>query len=231
MDTAKVRDVMTSNVVAVRERTGYKEIVEVLVGFKVSAVPVLDAEYRVVGIVSEADLLSKAEFADEHVQAPLFERRRRRVAREKAAGETASELMTSPAITTGPEASVVEAARLMAAERVKRLPVVGDQGRLIGIVARSDLLRPYLRPDDGIRDEVAHEVLGKTMGIRPPEVEVRVADGVVTLHGSVDRRSTATIAVRLARAVSGVVDVVDELAYEHDDTEDLHRKYLFGAQV
>src|SRR6266511_3106309 len=137
MDTAKVRDVMTSNVVAVRERTGYKEIVEVLVGFKVSAVPVLDAEYRVVGIVSEADLLSKAEFADEHVQAPLFERRRRRVAREKAAGETASELMTSPAITTGPEASVVEAARLMAAERVKRLPVVGDQGRLIGIVARS----------------------------------------------------------------------------------------------
>jgi len=231
MRAAKVRDVMTNNVVAVRERAGYKEIVEALIGFGVSALPVLDGDYRVVGVVSEADLLPKAEFAGDQLQAPLFERRRRRTARTKAGGDTASELMTSPAVTIGPGASTVRAAQLMADEKVKRLPVVSEHGRLIGVVSRSDLLRTYLRPDAEIGDEVTSDVFGRTMGIRPSEVKVVVVDGIVTLRGRVDRRSTAGIVVKLTRAVTGVVDVVDELTYEYDDTEDLHRRYVFDAQL
>jgi CBS domain-containing protein len=142
MRTPTVRDVMTTTVVAVRERASYKEIVDDLVAYGVSAMPVLDAGNWVVGVVSEADLLPKAELAGDHLQARLFERRRRRTARKN--GDTARELMTSPAITIGPDASIAEAARLMEAERVKRLPVVNAQGRLVGIVARRDLLRTYL---------------------------------------------------------------------------------------
>jgi CBS-domain-containing membrane protein len=202
---------MTTTVVAVRERASYKEIVDDLVTYGVSAMPVLDAGNWVIGVVSEADLLPKAEFAGDHPQARLFERRRRRTAREKADGDTARELMTTPAITIGADASIAEAARLMEAERVKRLPVVNAEGRLVGIVARRDLLRTYLRPDRAIREEVTVEVLGKTLGIEQPDVEVRVTEGVVTLRGRVDRRSTGLIALKLTRAVTGVVAVVDEL--------------------
>ena len=229
MDPLKVRDVMTRQVVAVRERAGYQEIVEALAVHRVSAVPVLDADNRVIGVVSEADLLAKIQFAADSPQARLLEGHRRRTARGKAAGDTAAELMSSPAITTRSEASLVEAARLMETERVKRLPVVHGDGRLAGIVARSDLLRGHLRPDAAIAHEVRTEVLHETLGVTG--VRVKVAKGIVTLHGRADRRSTTQIAVRLTRGVTGVVDVVDELTYDYDDTADLRRHYVFDAEV
>lgn len=231
MKAARVRDVMTTNVVAVRERAGYKEIVEALIGFGVSALPVLDADNRVIGVVSEADLLPKTEFAGEDPQIRLFERRRRRAARAKAGGDTAGELMTAPAITVSPDVSVVAAARLMDTERVKRLPVVGEECRLVGIVARSDLLRTYLRPDSAIRDDVYAEVLATTAGIDPSTVEVSVVEGIVTLRGRVERRGVVRIAVKLTRAVTAVVDVVDELTWEYDDTPDPSQPYVFGPQI
>jgi CBS domain-containing protein len=220
---------MTSTVVAVRERADYKEIVDALAEYGVSAVPVLDEDDRVVGVVSEADLLPKVEFAGDDPRLRLFERSRRRTARAKAAGDTAAELMSSPAITTVPDASIVEAARLMENERVKRLPVVGEEGRLAGIVTRRDLLRVYLRPDAAIAREVMSEVFGTATGIRPTDVRVEVADGVVKLSGTVERRSGAQLALRLAHAVTGVVDVVDELTYRHDDIADLSTRYVFEA--
>jgi CBS domain-containing protein len=231
MSLPKVRDVMTDRVVAVREAAPYKEIVAALTRFGVSAVPVIDADQRVVGVVSEADLMAKVEFADAEARYPLFERRRRRAARQKAAGDRADELMTAPAITTGPDVSIVDAARLMDAEDVKRLPVVGDGDRLVGIVARSDLLRMYLRADEAIRQEACAEVLGRVLCIEPDVVEVSVKRGVVSLRGTVDRRSTAAIAVRLVHAITGVVDVVDELGFEHDDSTDIRRRYTFDAET
>jgi CBS domain-containing protein len=220
---------MTSTVVAVRERADYKEIVDALAEYGVSAVPVLDEDDRVVGLVSEADLLPKVEFAGDDLRVRLFERSRRRTARAKAAGDTAAELMSSPAVTIIPDASIVQAARLMETERVKRLPVVGDEGRLAGIVTRRDLLRVYLRPDAAIAKDVMTDVFGEATGIRPAEVRVEVADGVVKLLGTVERRTAAQLGVRLARAVTGVVDVVDELTYRHDDTADLTTRYVFEA--
>jgi CBS-domain-containing membrane protein len=139
--------------------------------------------------------------------------------------------MTAPAITTGPDVSIVDAARLMDAEDIKRLPVVGDRDRLVGIVARSDLLRMYLRADEAIRQEVCAEVLGRLLCVEPDVVEVSVDRGVVTLRGTVDRRSTAAITVRLVHAITGVVDVIDELDFEYDDSTDIRRHYTFDAET
>jgi len=231
MEPLKVRDVMTRQVVAVREAAGYQEIVEALVVHRVSAVPVLDDEYHIIGVVSEADLLAKIRFADGSPHARLFEGHRRRTVRAKAAGDTAGELMSSPAVTIGPDASLVEAVRRMEVERVKRLPVVHDNGLLAGIVARSDLLRGHLRPDAAIGRDVTVDLLGATLGIGAPRVRATVADGIVTLRGTVDRRSTAEIAVRLTRSVTGVVDVFDELTYDNDDTADSRHHQTFDAGV
>jgi CBS domain-containing protein len=209
---------MSTDVAVVRDDTPFRRIVEVLARRRVTAVPVVDSAGHVMGVVSEADLLHKVEFVGAGHERHLFEGRRRRAARDKATGETAAELMSSPAITVSPEAPLAEAARLMDGERVKRLPVVDEAGRMVGIVSRGDLVRVYLRPDGEIRAAVIDEVLRETMWIDPGRIEVGVVGGVVTLTGGLDSRSTAQIVARLTAAVPGVVGVVDRLGYRYDDT-------------
>ncbi|MEH1058926.1 CBS domain-containing protein [Micromonospora sp. CPCC 206171] len=218
MRTWQVGDVMTRNVATVGEETPYRDIVDVLIRRGVSAVPVVDGFRRVLGVVSEADLLHKVERAGNPDQRRVFEGRRRRVAREKADALVAKELMTAPAVTTYPESSLPAAARLMDQEVVKRLPVLDDLGRLVGIVTRSDLLRVHLRSDAEIREDVVQEVLRRVLAVRDGLVTVRVRDGEVILDGRLDRRSAAYLAVRLAGQVSGVVRVIDTIGYDVDDT-------------
>ncbi len=219
MSSLLVRDVMSTSVVTVAPDLGYKQIVDLLVEFGVSAVPVVDGSRRVLGVVSEADLLHKVEFNGADVHARLFERRRRRTAKEKATGESAETLMTAPAVTIGATATLTRAAQLMEQRNVKRLPVVDDDGFLVGIVSRRDLLRRYLREDDAIRGDVIDSVLRGIMWIDPVEVDVAVAGGHVTLSGVIDRRSSAQIAVRLIRGLDGVVGVTDDdLRWGFDDT-------------
>ena len=213
-----VGDLMTDTVVTVGEDARYKEIVETLARHAVSAVPVVDAEDRVVGIVSEADLLHKLEFVGLAPHVHLFEGKRRRSGRAKADADTARGLMTSPAVVIGPTESLPAAAELMDVERVKRLPVVDSAARLVGILSRQDLLRTYLRDDAAIRQEVIDEVLDRTLWIEPETVTVGVQRGIVTLGGTVDRRSTVPMAVHLVGCVTGVVDVVSHLTYQYDDT-------------
>lgn len=214
----RVRDVMTSDVVAVREDTPFRQIVDVLAERGVSAVPVVDSVGHVVGVVSEADLLHKMEFAGEVPERHLLEGRRRRVARTKATGDVARELMTSPAVTVFADTSVIEAARIVYGENVKRLPVIDELGRLVGIVSRGDLLRVHLRPDEEIHGEIVDYVLAKVLWVQPGQVRVRVDGGVVKLTGQLDRRTDCELAVHLTRAIAGVVDVVDELSFGFDDT-------------
>ncbi|MGC9671219.1 CBS domain-containing protein [Planosporangium sp. 12N6] len=211
-----VGDVMTTPVVAVREEAPFREIVDLLETYKVSGVPVVDRGNLVVGVVSERDLLARMEFADGAERPRRFERRRARLAREKAGAETARDLMTSPPVTVLTGTPVTAAAKLMTSTGVKRLPVVNLAGLLVGIVTRSDLLKVFLRPDAEIRADV-WQTLRQLPVAAMGQVDVLVSHGVVTLAGEVEHRRTAEAVVRLAQRVDGVVDVVDRVTYWHDD--------------
>ena len=216
-----VRDVMTKDVVFVNPDAGYKDIVEIMLRNAVSALPVIDTDGQVLGIVSELDLMCKVEFAV--TEAPprrRLERRQQRMTRAKSEADTAAELMTSPAKVISDDATVAAAAVMMHREGVKRLPVVDAAGALVGIVSRADVLRGFLRPDAEIRWEVAEEVLRRGMWLEPAQVQVAVNRGIVTLTGHVERSSLANITVQLVRATAGVVDVVDKLTFRADDAAD-----------
>ncbi|MDW6057400.1 CBS domain-containing protein [Streptomyces sp. FXJ1.4098] len=211
-----VGDLMTTAVVSVRRNTGFKDIVQHLAEHSITAVPVVDDQCRPIGVVSEADLLRKQESqADPGGHLPTAHLLP--VERAKAHALTAEGLMTSPAVTARPQWSVVEAARAMALHHVKRLPVVDDVGRLVGIVSRGDLLHVFLRRDPAIREEITTDVLTRTLGLAPGAVTVQVTDGRVTLSGTVPQDSLIPIALRLSESVDGVVDVTSHLRTEPDD--------------
>ncbi|MCC5036967.1 CBS domain-containing protein [Streptomyces sp. WAC 00631] len=204
-----VSDVMTQTVVAIGRGASFKEIVRMLTEWKVSAMPVLAGESRVVGVVSEADLLPKEEFRDSDPS------RREQMLRlpdlAKAGATTAEELMSAPPVTVRADATLSEAARLMAVEHVKRLPVVDADGRLQGLVSRADLLKVFLRKDEEIAEEVRRTVTSYLFPDPAAPVRVSVKDGVVTLSGRIRDPSLVPVAARLARAVEGVVGVECEL--------------------
>src|SRR5262252_2690391 len=188
-----VKDLMTSQVVTVTPATGFRELIAIMRDRGITGLPVIDTEGRLVGVVSESDLLLKE-------QRPLAEERHdrswsQREERAKAASTVASGLMSRYVVTVRPEESIAGAARLMHRHAVQRLPVVDAAGRLVGIVSRGDLLKPYLRSDESIRREIASDVLGGFMGLP---------------------RAAADLAVRLAEGVEGVVGVHDRLARRMD---------------
>jgi len=148
----------------------------------------------------------------------LLRGKRERVARAKAAADTATSLMTFPAVVIGDDEPVAAAAKLMDAERIKRLPVVDGDQCLVGVVSRSDVLRLYLRDDSDIRREVIDEVLLKTMWIDPTGLTVTVERGVVTLDGVVERQSQIPVMLQLVQTVAGVVETISHLTAEYDDT-------------
>lgn len=220
MTHKKAQDVMTRDVATVRADTPYRQIVDLLAERKVSAVPVLDQAGMVIGVVSEADLLHKIELADQNEQPRVFEWGRGRAARAKAASSVARDLMTSPAYVIGPDDSIVSAAKVMDVEGVKRLPVVTESGRLVGIVSRRDLLGVFLRSDEELAEEIQTEVVRRILWATPEQVRVHVDDGVVTLTGKLERRSLIPVAERLVRAIDGVVRVeTSGLGYEMDDSD------------
>lgn len=204
-----VSDVMSQTVVAVGRDAPFKEIVRTMEQWKVSAMPVLEGEGRVVGVVSEADLLPKEEFRDSDPS--LVEQRRRLSDLAKAGAVTAGELMSAPAVTVHPDATLAQAARIMAVRRVKRLPVVDDVDMLQGIVSRADLLKVFLRSDEEIEEEVRRTVVSYLFPALSHAIHVNVREGVVTLRGHIRDTSLISVAVRLVRAVEGVVDVEPHL--------------------
>ncbi|MER6559607.1 CBS domain-containing protein [Streptomyces sp. NPDC001027] len=204
-----VSDVMTRTVVAVGRDAPFKEIVRTMEQWKVSAMPVLEGEGRVIGVVSEADLLPKEEFRDEEQS---LSRQRQRLADVAKAGATrAEELMSTPAVTVRPDATLAQAARIMAVRHIKRLPVVDDIGMLQGIVSRADLLKVFLRSDEEIEEEVRRTVVSYLFPGFGHAIHVNVHEGVVTLRGHIRDTSLISVAVRLVRAVEGVVDVAPQL--------------------
>ncbi|MFF9217042.1 CBS domain-containing protein [Streptomyces viridosporus] len=200
-----VSDVMSHTVVAVGRDAPFKEVIQLIEQWKVSALPVLEGEGRVVGVVSEADLLPKEEFRDSDPDRFLQLRRLPDLA--KAGALTAGELMSTPAVTVHADATVAQAARVMAQRKVKRLPVVNDEGLLEGIVSRVDLLKVFLRTDEELAEEVRREVVARLFPASSESVRVDVTEGVVALTGRIRDTSLVPVAARAVRAVEGVVDV------------------------
>ncbi|MFL1897783.1 CBS domain-containing protein [Streptomyces tauricus] len=205
-----VSDVMTHAVATVGRSAPFKEIVRTMQERKVSALPVLGGKGQVVGVVSEADLLPKEEFRDSDPD--RYTQLRRLSDLAKAGAVTAGELMTSPALTAPPDATLAQTARTMARARVKRLPVVDETGALLGIVSRADLLKVFLRDDEEMAEEVRREVVSYLFPTPSSSVRTEVRDGVVKLSGHIRDTSLVPVAARLARAVEGVVDVEFDLS-------------------
>jgi CBS domain-containing protein len=210
---SRVRRVMTTDVVTVDQITPFKEIARLLVEHHVSAVPVLRMGRHVSGVVSEADLIAAK---DKHAGArkrwtgtPRYGTDHSRYLRF-----TAAQLMTSPAITTHPDATIAAAARLMSTHHVKRLPVVDPEGKLVGLVSRRDLLSAFLVPDADVARQV-REVLAEALPEEPEAIKVAVHRGMVRLTGQPDSelaRGQVAAAIDLIWNLDGVVDVLNHLS-------------------
>ncbi|WP_182873923.1 CBS domain-containing protein [Microbispora sp. H10670] len=206
-----VRDVMNRFVVAVEAEASFGEVVTAMCRFHVGAVPVVDGDRRVLGMVSEDDLLLKD--MDRRMGDLLFEGPTRHRERRKAAGRLVRDLMSTPAITVTEDTPVRQAAWLMHRNRIKDLPVVDEQtGRITGLVRKSDLIRVFCRSAEDIRDDVL-EVIGPCSG----RCSLRVEDGIVYLEGSVERRSQLRALLEDVWRVDGVVDVDSDVSFEIDD--------------
>jgi CBS-domain-containing membrane protein len=209
--SSTVKDVMSTHVMAVRPGAGYKEMAAMLREQRVSAFPVIDEDNKVIGVVSESDLLVKEALAGT-VPGVLRGLTQRHV-RAQVTGLTAADLMTSPAVTIGPDEPARHAARLMYSKRVKRLPVTREDGTLIGIVTRSDVLSVYRRPDAAIGHEIAEDLILGAFCRDPVRFDVTVRDGIVTIGGSPETAETGREIVAAARHAEGVVAVRDRLSY------------------
>lgn len=207
----KVRDAMTdaAGLVTVSSEASLKQVAELMLEHEVSGVPVVDADRRVLGVVSEADVVSE-ETGGTGGQGMLARARAFADPAVLAMSRTAGEAMTSPAVTIGPDESVMEAAHQIAERGVNRLPVVDEDGRLVGIIARADVLRAFARPDEEIAEAVREEVQ-RSLGLGSDAVQVTVADGEVLLSGEVDTEANAKLAAFFATRVPGVVTVRSEL--------------------
>lgn len=209
---AIVNDVMTPNVITVGKDTSFEVIAAALREHRVSAFPVLDEASRVIGVVSESDLLAKLALGNGDDGMPgMITGILRHQQLKKAHGVTAAELMTSPAYTVLPEDSVEQAARLMYLRNVKRLPVVDADGRLAGIVSRADVLAVYSRTDADIAEEIRTGILSTETPADPGTLDVSVQAGVATIVGRPQTREQGHAIIGRARHVQGVVGVRDRL--------------------
>lgn len=214
--TWTVADVMTREVVVVEPDEDFKTCVRLLRSNRISALPVVERDSRrLVGVVSESDLLAKER--EREVRRPFLGIRWE--GDVAAAGRTAGDVMTSPAICVSSTATIPQAARLMYREAVKRLPVVDARGDVVGVVSRSDLLKTFLRGDESIQQDIAEEVLRKALSIDPGTVGIAVDRGVVRLTGNVETRSLADLVARMVERVEGTVAVENQLGWRLDDTK------------
>lgn len=217
-----IADVMTKPVFTVRRDTPLKDVARLLIDNGVSGVPVVDDDGTVAGIVSEADFLVKEQGAGE-----IRHRRLARLLGETAetrhqldvlAARNAGEAMTTPAVTIEASRSIREAAAVMTSGRVNRLPVT-EHGRLVGIVARADLVRAYVRTDEELVRTIRDDVLLRILWLDPAAFEVAVVNGEATIEGHVERRSTAEIIEETVRMVPGIVAVNAEIRWSLDDRD------------
>lgn len=209
---------MTRDVLTVAPDTSLKDVARLLIANGISGVPVCGANGRVLGVVSEADILRKEEGVSPELARPLAWLVRQLDGElAKISARTAFEAMTAPALTVRPTQQVSEVAQLMVDHRINRLPVVGADG-LVGIVSRADLVRAFIRSDEEIEEEIRTDVLLETMLLPPGDVEVSVHDGRVVLGGRMSTQQDAEVLERFVRRVPGVLDVEVDVRWSAGDS-------------
>lgn len=213
----KVHDVMSTDVVTVEPDTPLKDAALELARRRISGVPVVNADGAVLGVLSEADVIAKerTEPAGSGFLRWLLDPADPWL-RKRVEATTAGEAMSTPAITIGPDRPIGDAATLMLDEGVNRLPVVDEEGRLVGLVSRADVLRSFVREDEEIRAEIEQDIVKRVLWLDPGELRVRVERGAVTVEGSVETEQDARLLETLAGRVPGVVAVSSTVrAREH----------------
>lgn len=212
----KVRDLMTTDPLTVLPDTLLKEAARTMIRNKVSGLPVI-SDGAVVGIVTEGDFLRQEANRDQPYRFSLLDALFGEGPSDPPAVERVAEVMTENVITITPEATIGEAARVMANKRVKRLPVVDEDGVLIGIISRADVVNAFTKPDEIIEDEIREDIIRRLLFLDPENVGVTVDDGVVALDGEMENRTEAHLLEELTRRVEGVVRVDSQLTFLVDD--------------
>jgi len=196
-----VVDLMTTDVIAVSPDTGLREAARLMFRNRVSSLPITDPDGTLVGIISEADFLR-------------LEVERQEGTRDQ--GETVGDVMSRGVVTVRPNAEIYEAAKIMAVQEVKRLPVVDEDDRLLGVISRADIVSIFTRPDDVIEDEIREDLIRRVMFIDPDDIAVSVTNGVVTLSGEVATRNEASMLEELTNRLDGVLKVQTKLTWVED---------------
>ena len=200
-----VVDLMTTEVIAVSRDTGLREAARLMFRNRVSGLPVTEPDGTLIGIITEADFLR-------------LEVERQEGARDQVA--TVGEVMSIGVVTIRPEMEIYEAAKIMTVQEVKRLPVVDDDNRLLGVISRADIVSIFTRPDDVIEDEIREDLLRRVLFIDPDELGVSVTNGVVALSGEVGTRAEASMLEELTNRLDGVFGVETKLTWLHADVDD-----------
>ena len=200
-----VVDLMTTEVIAVSRDTGLREAARLMFRNRVSGLPITEPDGTLIGIITEADFLR-------------LEVERQEGARDQVA--TVGEVMSIGVVTIRPEMEIYEAAKIMAVQEVKRLPVVDDDNRLLGVISRADIVSIFTRPDDVIEDEIREDLLRRVLFIDPDELGVSVTNGVVALSGEVGTRAEASMLEELTNRLDLVFGVETKLTWLHADVDD-----------
>ena len=201
----QVVDLMTTDVITVSSETGIRDAARLMFRNRVSGLPVTTADGTLAGIITEADFL-RLEVERQEGETEL--------------GSTVGDVMSPGVVTTGPETEIYDAAKMMTFQDIKRLPVVDDDSRLLGIISRADIVSVFTRPDDVIEDEIREDLIRRVLFIDPDQLNVAVANGVVTFVGEVGTRNEARLLSELASRLDGVLHVENQLAWRYNDGEE-----------
>jgi len=199
----RVVDLMTTDVIRVSPDTRIKEAARLMFRHRVSGLPVVDADGRLAGIITEADFL-RMEVA-------------RNEADEPQPVETVGEVMSTGVVTIAPDAQITDAAKAMVVQDIKRLPVVDDDNKMLGIISRLDVVAVFTRPDEVIEDEIREDLLRRVLFVDPDDVQVEVANGIVTFRGEIGTKNEARILGELSRRLDGVMRVENLVTWRIED--------------
>lgn len=214
-----IKDLMTRDVVTAAPEASLKDVAKTLIERGISGMPVCDQRGRLLGVISEGDILHKERGRIERRGGPLawLVGGTPYTDVAKAHARTAREAMTAPAITIGPDRPAAAAARLMVEEGVNRLPVVSSDGAVLGIVTRADLVRAFTRTDEEIAEEIREDILRRALWADPGMLQVTVRDGAVSLAGELETSGDVAVLERLAVQVPGVVSLRSTVTHRIDD--------------